>query len=258
MVMPSIPGAPLLAFTRFHARDRLSLSSTASSRSWFASSCFKARCVPARRHISPCRARRCARGRHVCSSCLVVQPFSDPTPGHLLWRLLTPAPSRRALPRAALCCRWWLLPILRMQRAARRSAWTLVSRCGPIRVCHHQHAPLAVQISPGKNANCRCTSAAFTVGCVPVGFAVMCQLASHPSAFTMRFLSVASHLLHSGFLRTFPRGSALAVGSWLSLLTMSPSRYLHRGLTPHKFAPMLGAHPSFHPTSYGLAPSARG
>ena len=27
------------------------------------------------------------------------------------------------------------------------------------------------QISRGKNANCRCTSAAFTVGCVPVGFA---------------------------------------------------------------------------------------
>ena len=38
------------------------------------------------------------------------------------------------------------------------------------------------QISPGRCANCRCTSAAFTVGCVPVGFAVMCQLASHPSA----------------------------------------------------------------------------
>ena len=50
------------------------------------------------------------------------------------------------------------------------------------------------QISPGKNANYRCTSAAFTVGCVPVGFAAMCQLASHPSALTMRFLSVASHL----------------------------------------------------------------
>ena len=43
------------------------------------------------------------------------------------------------------------------------------------------------QISPGKNANCRCTSAAFTVGCVPVGFAVQCQLAWHPSALTMRF-----------------------------------------------------------------------
>ena len=57
-------------------------------------------------------------------------------------------------------------------------------------VLHRQGA----QISPGKNANYRCTSAAFTVGCVPVGFAAMCQLASHPSALTMRFLSVASHL----------------------------------------------------------------
>jgi len=35
-----------------------------------------------------------------------------------------------------------------------------------------------------------------------------------------------------------------AFGSWLSLLTMSPSRYSHRGLAPHKFAPMLGAHHS--------------
>ena len=49
---------------------------------------------------------------------------------------------------------------------------------------HMQHATV-------KNANCRCVSgvgapspisAAFTAGCVPVGFAVMCQLASHPSA----------------------------------------------------------------------------
>lgn len=113
----------------------------------------------------------------------------------------------------------------------------------------HPLAPLAAQISPGKNANCRCTSAAFTVGCVPVGFAVMCQLASHPSALTMRFLSVASHLLHSGFLQTTPRGLALAFGSWLSLLTMSPSRHSHRGLSPHKFAPMLGAHPALERSS---------
>ena len=138
-----------------------------------------------------------------------------------------------------------------MQRAARRSAWALVSRCDPIRVCHHQRAPPSVQISPGKNANCRCTSAAFTVGCVPVGFAVMCQLASHPSALTMRFLSVASHLLHSGILRTIPRGLALAFGSWLFLLTLSPSRFSHRGLPPHKFAPMLGAHPTLNRTVCG-------
>jgi hypothetical protein len=65
----------------------------------------------------------------------------------------------------------------------------------------------------------------------------------------MRFLSVASHLLHSGFLQTMPRDIALAFGSWLSLLTMSPSRYSHRGLAPHKLAPMLGAHNSIEPTA---------
>ena len=123
-------------------------------------------------------------------------------------------------------------------------------------------------LSPGRCANCRCTNAAFTVGCVPVGFAAMCHRQQHPSALTMRFAvralqaasgqrpypspgtnrpqdglspGSASHLLHSGFLRTSPRGLALAFGSWLSLLTMSPSRYSHRGLPPHKFAPLPGA-----------------
>ena len=138
----------------------------------------------------------------------------------------------------------------RSDRAARSRAWSF-------RVRHH-HAVISStsrrqggQISPGKNVNCRCTSAAFTVGCVPVGFAVMCHRQQHPSALTMRFLSVASHLLHSGFLQTMPRDIALAVGSWLSLLTMSPSRYSHRGLAPHKFAPMLGAHPSIERTRHG-------
>ena len=50
------------------------------------------------------------------------------------------------------------------------------------------------QISPGRCANWRCASAAFTVGCVPVGFAAMCHRQKHPSALTMRFLPVASHL----------------------------------------------------------------
>ena len=54
--------------------------------------------------------------------------------------------------------------------------------------------------------------------------------------------SVASHRLHAGFQRAIPRGFALAFGAWLSLLTLSPSRYSHRGFPPHKFAPTLGAH----------------
>ena len=58
MVMPSMPGAPLLAFTRFHARARLSLASTSSSSSvvTFTSSCIEARCVLAAVRISPGRA----------------------------------------------------------------------------------------------------------------------------------------------------------------------------------------------------------
>jgi hypothetical protein len=44
-------------------------------------------------------------------------------------------------------------------------------------------SPLPRQISPGKNTMFPRTSAAFTVGAVPSSFAVMCQLASAPSAF---------------------------------------------------------------------------
>ena len=43
----------------------------------------------------------------------------------------------------------------------------------------------SAQISPGKDTNCQCTNAAFTVGVEPVGFAVMCQLASTPSAHSV-------------------------------------------------------------------------
>ena len=62
-----------------------------------------------------------------------------------------------------------------------------------------------------------------------MGFAVMCQLASHPSALTMRFLFVASHLLHSGFLQTIPRGLALAFGPWLSFAHDEPKSVLPQG-----------------------------
>ena len=88
----------------------------------------------------------------------------------------------------------------------------------------------------------------------------MGQLASHPSALTMRCQSVTSHLMHSSFLQTMPHDIALAFGSWLSLLTMSPSRYSRRGLATHKFAPMLGAHPSLKRSANGMSrrPSSAG
>ena len=143
------------------ALPKLSLASTACSSSWVvvASSWFKARCVPAAGASSPGGVIDAVEVANVCSLCLAVRPFGGPTPGRLLRRLLTSAPSRRALPRAALCASMVIAAtFFDTQRAARRGAWFLVSRCGPIRVCHLQHAPHAMQISPGKDANCRCVS----------------------------------------------------------------------------------------------------
>src|SRR5690606_18479019 len=60
---------------------------------------------------------------------------------------------------------------------------------------------------------------------------------------SMRFLFVASYLLHSGFLQTSPHSLVLAFGSWLySVHDESKSILPQGGLPPHKFAPMLGAH----------------
>ncbi|AGX87803.1 hypothetical protein Cenrod_1718 [Candidatus Symbiobacter mobilis CR] len=56
-----------------------------------------------------------------------------------------------------------------------------------------------------------CINAAFTLSAKPMGFAVLCQLASALWAFyavSVRRLA----LLHSGFLQTTSREIALAVG----------------------------------------------
>ena len=112
--------------------------------------------------------------------------------------------ARRAVRPGGGCCRF-----IDTRRAARRSAWFLMSRVNRSGSCHHQRAPLAVQISrrqmrelsvhkrriyrrlsPDTNSpvDCLCRAKGRAVGPprparrVPVGFAVMCQLASQPSA----------------------------------------------------------------------------
>ncbi|MDP1956941.1 MAG: hypothetical protein Q8J75_02030 [Rhodocyclaceae bacterium] len=55
------------------------------------------------------------------------------------------------------------------------------------------------------------TSAAFTVSVVPVGFVVLCRLASTLSAFYAVSVRRLARLL-SGFLQTNPRELALAFG----------------------------------------------
>ena len=98
------------------------------------------------------------------------------------------------------------------QRAARHGAWVLVSRWNRSGSCRHPFAPHAVQISPGKGRElsvhkrriyrrrrtgglCRHVPACLD----PLGldYAISVRRLAH---------------LHSGFLQTNPRGSALAVG----------------------------------------------
>jgi hypothetical protein len=66
------------------------------------------------------------------------------------------------------------------------------------------------QISPDKDVNCRCTTAAFTLSTEP-GALLCC--ANLPADWALYAVSVRRlTALHSGFLQTGPRGAALAVG----------------------------------------------
>src|SRR3972149_6365112 len=69
------------------------------------------------------------------------------------------------------------------------------------------------QISPDKNVNCRYTTAAFTLS--PEPKASLCR-ANLPGDWALYAISVRRLIaLRSGFLRTVPRGSALAFGWYL-------------------------------------------
>ena len=66
------------------------------------------------------------------------------------------------------------------------------------------------QVSPDKNVNCRYTTAAFTLS--PEPWASLC-CANLPGDWALYAVSVRRLIaLRSGFLRTVPRGSALAFG----------------------------------------------
>jgi hypothetical protein len=90
----------------------------------------------------------------------------------------------------------------------------------PFRILLMSLPPHGKQISPDKNVNFPCTTAAFTLPLEPAGFVVLCQLAQElslvcgfcPSDQVRGKLWLA--LLLSGFLQTVGRPSALAFGSY--------------------------------------------
>lgn len=185
---------------------RLAGDSTASIRL----SC-KAGCVARRRSPAPPVGFIVVVESVTAPPCLFMFGPSRCLAASLLRPLLTSVRSRRESLPAALCRCPVRCLFARLRRATRRSAWALVYQFRPFWIYGSVRHRYARQISPGKNAMFPCTSAAFTVGAVPMGFAVMCQLASAPSAFyavSVRRLA----RLHSGFLRTSPRELALAFG----------------------------------------------
>ncbi len=103
---------------------------------------------------------------------------------------------------------------LRSWRAARHGSWSLVARWDRPGHRHdqagrRQHRPPQVRTR--------------TVGAQAPHLpwpayrwaSLSCASSPRLPRPSMRFLSVASHLLHSGFLQTIPHGLALAFGSWL-------------------------------------------
>ena len=106
--------------------------------------------------------------------------------------------------------------------------------------------PHVGQISPDKNVNFRYTTAAFTLS--PESRALLCR-ANSPGDWALYAVSVRRLIaLHSDFLRTFPRGSALVFGSYLCQCIFTLTGFTYRGLAPHKFTPMPGVHKRIHPT----------
>ena len=103
---------------------------------------------------------------------------------------------------------------------ANGDAGFLVIRVNPFRNLLMSLLPHGKQISPDKDVNLPCTNAAFTLPHEPAGFVVLCQLAQGLS-LVCGFCSpdqVRGRLclarMRSGFLRTPPRGDALAFGSY--------------------------------------------
>ena len=168
-------------------------------------------------------------------------PFPPITVGvWLLRRLLTSARSRPALPQDAL------------SRTGGRVRW--VTPClstGPQSGSRSPSRPHARQISPNKNMNCQCTTAAFTLSPVPGGLRhlVLTRPETEPS---MRFLFVGSHLCARASFGQPLAGLPLPSASSYICPTIGHYRYSYRGLSPHQFMPMSGVHNRLQPTAYSV------
>jgi hypothetical protein len=126
----------------------------------------------------------------------------------------------------------------------------LVQPAGPsgfLTIPSHRHPR---QISPSKNMNFPCTTAAFTLSTVSVGLrhGVLTCPQTGPS---MQFLFVGSHICHRASFGQFLADLPLPPASGYPC-NMLQVGYSHRGLSPLQFMPMSGAHSALNATPFLL------
>jgi hypothetical protein len=136
----------------------------------------------------------------------------------------------------------------------------LVIRVNPFRTLLMSLLPHGKQISPDKNVNFPCTTAAFTLPPEPAGFVVLCQLAQELSlvcGFCSSARRFALRLPSDGRSPSRPCLRLVLLVVFLNMNTLGsrtgdflPRRSLWRNRSPHKFTPMPGVHNSIQRMAY--------
>jgi hypothetical protein len=118
----------------------------------------------------------------------------------------------------------------------------LVNRVNLFRILLMSLPPHGKQISPDKNVNFPCTTAAFTLPPEPAGFVVLCQLAQELSLVCGFCPSARTFALQLPSDGRSPSRPCLRLVLLIVSTNINTIRFSYRGLSPHKFTPMPGVH----------------
>ncbi len=136
---------------------------------------------------------------------------------------------------------------------ASRYARFLVIRVNPFRILLMSLLPHANQISPDKDVNFPCTTAAFTLLPEPAGFVVSCQLAQELSLVCGFCPSARTFALRLPSDGRSPSRPCLRLVLLIVSINIHTSRFSYRGLAPHKLTPMPGVHQSVERMAFSHA-----
>jgi len=132
----------------------------------------------------------------------------------------------------------------------------LVIRVNPFRILLMSILPHGKQISPDKDVNFPCTTAAFTLPPEPAGFVVLCQLAQELSLICGFCSSARTYALRLPSDGRSPSRPCLRLVLLVVFICMNTSVLVQgtsclavafgEGRSPHKFTPVPGVHNRVH------------